>query len=139
LAWVLASSVASAQERSRDNTHYLGTFELHTAAELRSLLLRAENLLLDGVMTQNSAARVTLLMHGPEVKVLLRDNYRANQGVVDLAARLSALGIVEIKACETWMGGNRVDVRDLQPFVETVPYGPAEARRLVAEESYLAF
>jgi intracellular sulfur oxidation DsrE/DsrF family protein len=71
--------------------------------------------------------------------VLLRQSYLENKQLVDLAASLSALGVVEIKACETWMGGNSVDPSTLQPFVQTVSYGPGEVRRLVNDEGYIRF
>ena len=128
-----------AQESSLENPVYVATIELHTTAELQSVLQRADQLLLDGVALQSDPATVTFILHGPEVRSLLRENYRQNKTMVDLAARLSALGVVEIMACETWMGGNSVAVEDLQPFVGTVRYGPGEVRRLVEEEDYLYF
>ncbi len=128
-----------AQESSLENPVYVATIELHTTAELQSVLQRADQLLLDGVALQSDPATVTFILHGPEVRSLLRQNYRQNKSMVDLAARLSALGVVEIMACETWMGGNSVAVEDLQPFVGTVRYGPGEVRRLVEEEDYLYF
>jgi len=102
-------------------------------------LLQAEQLLADGALMAGEPAPVTFVLHGPEVRILLRQNYLANKPVVDLAASLSALGVVDIKACETWMGGNHISVENLQPFVGTVPYGPAEQRRLLEEDSYLYF
>lgn len=103
------------------------------------MLRRAEKLLVDGVASREDAGSVTFLLHGPEVRILLRENYLANKEVVDLAASLSAMGVVDIKACQTWMGGNGVDETRLQPFVETVPYAPAELQRLVKEQSYIYF
>ncbi len=118
---------------------YLAALELHTADELLAVLSRAEELLLDSTVAEGKPANVTLLMHGPEVHVLLRQNYARNRAVVDLAARLSALGVVDIRACQTWMGGNGIDEADLQPFVGTVPNAVVEARRLAREESYIDF
>ena len=130
--------VAAAQEAALDGGPYLARIELHTAAELYSVLLRAEQLLEQGLALQSEPAAVTFILHGAEVTSLLRQNYRENKKTVDLAARLSALGVVNIQACETWMGGNLVMPEDLQPFVATVNYGPDEVRRLV-EEGYLYF
>lgn len=128
-----------AEESSLENPVYVAAIELHTTAELQSVLQRADQLLLDGVALQSDPATVTFILHGPEVRSLLRQNYRQNKSMVDLAARLSALGVVEIMACDTWMGGNSVAAEDLQPFVGTVSYGPSEIRRLVEEEDYLYF
>jgi intracellular sulfur oxidation DsrE/DsrF family protein len=130
---------AMAQEYKSGHPRHLAEIELHTADELHRLLLRAEQLLADGALALNDPAPVTFVLHGPEVRVLLRQNYLANKPTVDLAASLSALGVVEIKACETWMGGDGIAVEDLQSFVGTVAYGPAEVRRLLDEEHYLSF
>lgn len=119
--------------------HYVVELEVNTAEEFRSVLLRAEELLQQGALAIDASTPVTFVLHGPEVHILLRQNYLANKPTVDLAASLSALGVVQIKACETWMGGDGIAVEELQPFVKTVPYGPAEARRLVNEEGYLSF
>ena len=122
-----------------NHPRHIVEIELHTADELYSLLLRAEQLLSDGALALNDTAPVTFVLHGPEVRVLLRQNYLENKVAVDLAASLSALGVVDIKACETWMGGGGIAVEDLQPFVGTVAYGPAEINRLLEEENYLSF
>jgi len=70
---------------------------------------------------------------------LLRENYASHRATVDLAAKLSAFGIIELKVCETWMGGNRVSASQLPPFIGTVPYGPTERRRLIEEQGYVYF
>ena len=136
---ILLAASSRAEEIPLENPVYVASIELHTTAELYSVLQRADQLLMDGVALQSDPAAVTFVLHGPEVRSLLRQNYRQNKAMVDLAARLSALGVVEIMACETWMGGNSVAPEDLQPFVGTVSYGPAEIRRLIAEENYLYF
>jgi uncharacterized protein len=127
---------ALAQE---DQTQYLAEIELHTAEEFHTVLVRAEQLLASGALPLDAPVPVTFVLHGPEVRILLRQNYLENKQTVDLAASLSALGVVAIKACETWMGGNSIKVGDLQPFVGTVPYGAAEITRLVERENYLYF
>jgi len=121
------------------SSSYVAAIELHTTAELHAVLLRADKLLTEGVALQGHPASVTFVLHGPEVRSLLRQNYLQNKSTVDLAARLSALGVVDIKACETWMGGNSVNPEELQPFVGTVNYGPAEIDRLIDEEGYIYF
>ena len=140
---LLIAAAALSQDASLDvpldNPGYVANIELHTTAELHSVLERAEQLLLQGRAPQTNPATVTFILHGPEVTSLLRKNYLQHKATVDLAARLSALGVVEIKACETWMGGNSVLPEDLQPFVGTVSYGPEEVLRLADEEGYLYF
>jgi hypothetical protein len=84
-------------------------------------------------------AAVVFVLHGPVLRSLLRQNYRANRQTVDLAARLTAFGVIELKACRTWMRSASVSENDLQPFVETVSYGPGEVERLVQESNYIYF
>ena len=141
---LLLAQTAPAQNKLQQlpleiSNNYVAAIELHTTAELHAVLLRADKLLAEGVALQGHPASVTFVLHGPEVRSLLRQNYLQNKSTVDLAARLSALGVVEIKACETWMGGNSVNPEELQPFVGTVNYGPAEIDRLIDEESYIYF
>ena len=133
------SLAAMAQEATSDEQHYVADIELQTVDEFRQLLERAEQLLLEGAVSQGDTAEVTFVLHGPVVKNLLRQNYLANKKTVDLAASLSAMGVIEVKACRTWMGGHGVDEEDLQPFVETVAYGPAEVQRLAKEKNYIYF
>jgi intracellular sulfur oxidation DsrE/DsrF family protein len=141
--WLLAVSLFAspvwAEENAAADRHYLAEFELHTAQEMQAFLLRAEQLMIYGAIPLDGEPRVAFVLHGPEVRVLLRKNYLQNKAVVDKAAALSALGVVEIKACRTWMGGDGIDPAELQFFVETVPYGPSEARRLIEQENYISF
>jgi hypothetical protein len=139
LAGVLLLLCLNTSSQEVSEQRFVADIELQTAEEFRETLLRAEQLLVEGVAPQGDEAAVTFVLHGPVIRDLLRNNYLANKDMVDLAASLSALGVVSIKACRTWMGGQKVDENQLQPFIETVSYGPGEVRRLVEEESYIYF
>lgn len=134
---LLSAGFISAQ--AQESPRYLAEIELHTEAELLEALQRSEQLLDEGVLGRHSESPVRFVLHGPEVRILLLQNYSQYKSTVDLAARLSAFGVVDIKVCETWMGGNRVNPEELPPFVGTVPYGPSEERRLRNEEGYIYF
>jgi len=82
---------------------------------------------------------VVFVLHGPVLRSLLKQNYPENRPTVDLAARLSALEVIDLKACRAWMGGNSVSESDLQPFVESVSYGPAEVESLLQQGNYSYF
>ena len=138
LGMVLAFAVF-AQDATLEERHYVADIELQTVAEFRQLLERAEQLLTEGVVRRDDVPQVTFILHGPVVKSLLRQNYQDNKRTVDLAASLSAMGVIDVKACRTWMGGNSVNEEDLQPFVETVAYGPGEVQRLLQETNYIYF
>ncbi len=118
---------------------YLAAIELHTEAELLDVLQRSDRLLQEGTLSIGTSSPVRFVLHGPEVRILLRENYPSHRATVDLAAKLAAFGIIDLKVCETWMGGNRVSASQLPPFIGTVPYGPAERRRLIKEQGYVYF
>ena len=139
LAVLLVCAVQAQDAPQDDSQRYVVDVELQTIDEFQQLLERAEQLLLDGTVSQEDPSEVTFLLHGPVLRSLLRQNYLSNKATVDLAASLSALGVIDIKACRTWMGGNGVDEEDLQPFIETVAYATAELQRLRRENNYLYF
>ena len=78
-------------------------------------------------------------MHGDEARILFKQQYANNKAVVDLAAKLTALNIVDIKVCDIWIDGNNLSVKDLQPFVGVANKAVAEAERLVSQENYQYF
>lgn len=135
---LMGAGTAQAQADTED-PRYLVAIELHTEEELLQALQRSEQLLNQGILSRHSPSPVRFVLHGPEAKILLLQNYPRYKATVDLAARLSAFGVVDLKVCETWMGGNRVNSEELPPFVGTVPYGPDEIRRLMKEQEYIYF
>ena len=136
--WLLLG-VSAIQAQVEEEPRYLVAIELHTEEELLQALQRSEQLFNEGILSRHSPSPVRFVLHGPEVKILLVQNYSRYKDTVDLAARLSAFGVVDLKVCETWMGGNRVNPEELPPFIGTVPYGPAEIRRLMEEQDYIYF
>ena len=135
----LLTGVAFAEDSASNEQHYVVDIELQTLPQFRELLDRADQLLLAGQLPDDDQAAVVFVLHGPVLRSLLRQNYFDNRQTVDLAARLSALGVIDLKACRTWMRGASVSETELQPFVETVSYGPGEVRRLVQERDYVYF
>lgn len=103
--------------------------QLHTADELRSLLARAEQIANDEA-EYNTDEPIALVLHGREIEIFKRSNYRDNKELVDLAARLDAFNVVDLKVCRRWMGENNLTEGDLPPFLEAVPFGGDEVRRL---------
>ncbi len=123
--------------------YYVADIELQSDDELIQLLDRAGQILMqEGPLPPvdaGSGALVTLVLHGPVLKSLLRENYRDNRALVDRAASLSALGVIDVKACKSWMTYNEINPEQLHPFIEVVAYGPAEVERLVKDRGYLYF
>jgi intracellular sulfur oxidation DsrE/DsrF family protein len=91
----------------------------------------------DGELAQE--APVAVVLHGAEARAFLRQDYNEHKPLINLAARLTALGAVDIQVCEMWMGSQSLDANQLQPFVGIVPNGPREIRRLIADENYIYF
>jgi intracellular sulfur oxidation DsrE/DsrF family protein len=136
MASASALEVVPVQEPS---PRYIAHIQLNTAAELEGVLQRADQLFISGQFMVGKDAPIVFVLHGPEANVFFQGNYTKNKTLVDLAARLTAFQIVDIKVCETWMGGEGLNKRELPPFVSAVPYGPGEARRLLEEENYIYF
>tara|TARA_R110001592_G_scaffold363392_1_gene687082 strand:- start:4339 stop:4794 length:456 start_codon:yes stop_codon:yes gene_type:complete len=139
LASVLWAVSATAQGPAPGSARYVTDIELQDARQLSELLERAGQLLLDGLATQDGAPKVSFVLHGPVIRDLLRQNYGGNIQLVNLAASLSALQVVEVKVCQTWMGVNGVDAAELQPFVIPVNLAASEVERLRGEKNYLDF
>lgn len=117
---------------------YLAQLDSSSPEGLRSALERAEMLFLEGRLREELPP-ASFVLHGPEVAVFFRENYSSNKNLIDLAARLSAFGVVDIQICETRTGVLGRDRSDLLPFVGTVPFGPLEQQRLISKERYVYF
>ena len=136
LLWMVP---AIAQQPDSSGVRYVADIELQSSRQLTGLLQRASQLLLDGVAAQDGIPKVSFVLHGPVIKDLLKQNYAGNLQMVNLAASLSALQVVEIKVCRTWMGLNDVHESDLQPFVVPVNLAGSEVERLREKKNYLDF
>lgn len=118
--------------------NYLARIGNNSPKELERALVRVEQYFLAD-QPEGDYQPVVIVLHGPEVRLFMRDRYQKNKHLVDLAARLTAFNVVDIRVCETRMGVLGQPVSSLVPFVSTVPFGPAEVDRLVNEEEYLYF
>ena len=118
---------------------YLADISIHTPQELFDILARADVLLESGVYSVADSSPVVFLLHGDEARILFKTQYENNKPIVDLAAKLSAFNVVNIKVCDIWMQKNNLYSGDLQPFVSIVGNAITETERLVATESYQYF
>lgn len=117
---------------------FLALLNQHSPEDVEQALLRAEQLFLQNNASANIPP-IALVIHGPEVAIFFRENYAQYKTIVDLAARLSALHVVDLTVCETRMGVLGRNKSELLPFVNTVPFGPAEEQRLLEEKRYRHF
>ena len=116
---------------------YVARIALHTPEEVQTVLERAEKLVGDSI-GQQKFEPIAVVLHGPEVEIFRTKNYKLYKPIVDLAARLDAFNVVDIKVCELRMKAEGVAHGDLPAFVDTVPDGQAEVRRL-EEDGYVYF
>jgi len=82
---------------------------------------------------------IAFVIYGPDVEIFFRENYSDFKPIVDLAARLSALEVIDIKVCQVSYEKEGLDKSTLLPFVTTVPFGPAEVTRLLEDQQYDLF
>ena len=101
----------------------------HSAAELYTLLSRAERIS-GGLDEYRTQAPIAMVLYGEEIELFKRENYRENKALVDLAARLDAFNIVDVKVCRDWMAQRGIEITDLPPFVDSVSAGNQEVKRL---------
>jgi len=114
------------------NKSYLFDISNHSLEELEALLKRAEEI---GRLQPSNydGLKIVMILHGPDIDWFTQNNYEHNRQLVDLAAELDALEIIDMKVCETTMSGRGVNREDIPLFIESVPYAPDEMQRLLHE------
>ena len=66
----------------------------------------------------------------------MEKNYEKNKELVDLAAKLDAFNVIDLKICEKSLSSRGVSQDEIPSFIEPVPYAPDEIKRLT-EEGYI--
>lgn len=108
---------------------HIALLHAHTPEELSGILDQAETW--SNARNEYPDQPIAIVLHGKEANVFIKRNYEMYRNLVDKAARLDAFNVVDIKICETWMGMNQVRRDQLPAFVDTVPFGPGEEKRLL--------
>jgi len=111
-----------------ENKSYLFDITDHTIEELEALLVRAEE------VSQTHPAdfedlEIVMIIHGPDIDLFTSQNYAENKQLIDLAARLDAYDVIDMKVCEKTMSLRGVDREDIPSFIESVPYAPTEIKQ----------
>ncbi|MFT6388896.1 MAG: intracellular sulfur oxidation DsrE/DsrF family protein [Cellvibrionaceae bacterium] len=117
---------------------YLARILSDSPEEVAGALSRAEVLYLEGRLPDN-ANPIAIVLHGPEVEIFFKDNYDEYKDIVDLAARLSAFGVVDVRVCETQTGILGRSRSSVHSFIGTVLFGPTEVKRLLNQQNYVYF
>jgi len=125
---------AAPQPEAAENL--LADISLHTVEELDLLFDRVEQLL-ERPRGEGEQPLVSLVLHGDEVRFFALQNYTEYKSIVDRAAKLAALGAVDISICQTQMKNFGIAPDEVPAFLHQVPYGPGEVRRLL-DEGYVS-
>jgi hypothetical protein len=128
----------STLEPSLNPLGYVARINNDSPEEVADALKRAEMLYIEGKLAELSDP-LSIVLHGPEVEIFFKDKYEKYKDIVDLAARLSAFGVINLRVCETQtgiMGRNRSSIHS---FIGTVAFGPSEIKRLLIQQSYVYF
>ena len=115
-----------------DNKNYLFDVSMHSIEELEALLARADEV--SQTHPQDfEELEIVMIIHGPDIDWFTHKNYEHNQKLIDLAAKLDAYDVIDMKVCERTMQKRGVDHNDLPEFIEPVPYAPATMEELLNE------
>ena len=117
------------------NKSYLFDVSNHSFEELEALLERAQEI--TQATTDNyDELEIVMILHGPDIDWFTQKNYAKNKSLIELAKKLDANEIIDLKVCETAMDSLGVSRQEVPEFIESVPYAPDEIKRLI-ENDYI--
>ena len=117
------------------NTQYLFDVSDHSPEELEALLFRAEEIR-DTHAEGFEHLEIALALHGSDIDIFRQENYSRHKPLVDLAAKLDAFEIIDMKICQRTMSDMGVERSEVPAFIETVPYAANELKGLT-EDGYI--
>lgn len=137
---IALQSVAQTEEGAPLVNHggYLARILNDSPEEVARALERAETLYIEGRLSKGTGP-IAIVLHGPEVEIFFKDKYQEYKTIVDLAARLSAFDVVDVRVCETQSGIMGRSRDNIHSFIGTVPFGPSEVERLLNQQNYVYF
>ena len=124
----LEKDINQSQTDNLDPTGYVFGVTVRTAQQLGIVLDRADSL--RALFNPEQHSRIAIVLHGDELKLFQKENYSANQSIVERARLLDQAQIIDIKACQTMMRTLDIQQSELPGFIEQVPLGTAEVERL---------
>lgn len=113
---------------------YVFDITVQNATQLDAIFKRADRL--KGQFSPNEHGRIALVLHGEELRLFQKSNYREFMTIVDKARKLDKQNLIDIKACQTAMDLYQIDQSELPDFIEQVPLAPVEIERLQREKGY---
>lgn len=116
---------------------FMFSVTLHKPEEIDSLLTRADSLSRT-MRTKGNKSAIALILHGPEIKLFTRKNYKKNRDIIEKAQRLDEQNVIQVKVCKTKMKELGIKDEDLPSFMEIIPYAPEEEKKLL-DQGYVYF
>lgn len=113
---------------------YVFDITVQNSTELDAILNRADRL--KGQFSPNEHGRISLVLHGEELRLFQKSNYSEFRQIVEKARQLDQDNLIDIKACQTAMDFYQIDETELPDFIEQVPFAPVEIERLQEELGY---
>ena len=113
---------------------YVFDVTVSSVQELDVILNRADSL--RELFDPDQHGRIAIVLHGDELQLFRKNNYAANQSIVERARLLDQDRIIDIKACQTKMQLLEIEQSELPGFIEQVPLAPVEIERLEKEHEF---
>jgi intracellular sulfur oxidation DsrE/DsrF family protein len=113
---------------------YVFGVTVSSVQELDVILDRADSL--RKLFDPDQHGRIAIVLHGDELQLFQKDNYAANQSIVERARLLDEEKVIDIKACQTQMRLLEIEASELPGFIEQVPFAPVEIERLEKEHGF---
>ena len=104
--------------------------EGHSADEFRALLKRAHAIYEQTPVAERADLKVVIVLHGPDVQYVANTNRQRYGDILDLAAKLDAIGVFDFKMCVISAESHQLSAEDLPAFIELVAVAPEEVERL---------
>ena len=123
------TSVTKSSPNSEDNQRRAYDIVLHTPEQIFELLQHTEQIA-SAPRSATEQASIAMVLHGPEIDFFSIENYPRYKDIVDLAARLDAYNVIEVKMCQTMMRKRGLKNENVPGFIELVPYAPEELEKL---------
>src|SRR5690606_6658752 len=111
------------------SARYLFVLEDHSEEELEALLRRADEVARTS-LDRFDRLDIALVVHGPSVRLFTGGD--DNRELVDLAAKLAAFDVVDVKICRESLKAEGISEGRVPSFIEAVPSAPDEIARLSA-------
>lgn len=126
---VAEAGIAQPDNALNDGRNYAYDIVLHTPEQIHEVLQHAEQISA-APRPGNEKASIAMVLHGPEIDIFSIENYPKYRDIVDLAAKLDAYNVIEVKMCQTMMRKRGLKNENVPGFIELVPYAPEELEKL---------